>query len=359
MVRLQLAGTRMVMRAVHTSNTIRLPRPRPAFHRVICSLFGTAEGAPVVGLQHNMPRRPVVTAFIRRDDHKFLVVRRSDKVRTYPLTYGAISGGVEGNESLLDRARAKILQETSLTPKQLQLVCFGRPLLVDDKQGRFVVHPFLFHLMNPAATITLNWENDKYKWVIASAIAQLQHVPLLPETLDCLLLPSYMQQHVDYLKADRNHGAAQLAAYVLQACKRAAMHEQQNASVIAGGAPDSSVASSSGGPHPVVQRPAQQQQVAPAAGVQPEFVKCLEAYSNFCFQMAAARPSMAAVANMCADVMLQLRQELAARTRAFEPTAGLVRCGMQSNHQASTGAANTAHDGASTHYSCTSCSQVA
>lgn len=52
-----------------------------------------------------------------------------------------------------------------------------------------------------------------------SAVSQLAcHVPLLPETVRRLLLPPYMAHHVQYLKADRQHGAAELAAYVLQVC---------------------------------------------------------------------------------------------------------------------------------------------
>ncbi len=51
----------------------------------------------------------------------------------------------------------------------------------------------------------------------------------------------------------------------------------------------------------------------------------MEAYATFCFIMATARPSMAAVANTAADVMLQLQTELEARAEPFEPTAGCAR----------------------------------
>ncbi|KAF6256070.1 hypothetical protein COO60DRAFT_148070 [Scenedesmus sp. NREL 46B-D3] len=78
------------------------------------------------------PRRPVVTAFVRRDDGKLLVVKRSDKVGSYRHLWGGVSGGVEGSESLLDRALTEIAEEAGLTPQQLQLVSFGRPLPVDD-----------------------------------------------------------------------------------------------------------------------------------------------------------------------------------------------------------------------------------
>jgi hypothetical protein len=56
-------------------------------------------------------------------------------------------------------------EETGLTPQQLQLVCFGRPLPVDDGRKHFLVHPFLFQLTDPAAAVILNWENEAYDWV--------------------------------------------------------------------------------------------------------------------------------------------------------------------------------------------------
>jgi hypothetical protein len=44
-------------------------------------------------------------------------------------------------------------------------VSFGRPLRVDDGRKHFLVHPFLFQLTDPAAAVTLNWENEAYDWV--------------------------------------------------------------------------------------------------------------------------------------------------------------------------------------------------
>jgi hypothetical protein len=177
-------------------------------------------------------------------------------------------------------------------------------------------------------------------------VPHLQHVPLLPETVRRLLLPPYLQTHVSYIKADRQHGAAELAAYVLQAIRAAVLHEERTAPLDPAAARplnSSSSSSSSGGmtwqPPPL---PPQQQAVTPAASaaaaaaaaaaadvkpvaVQPTFEGCMEAYSNFCFQLAQARPSMSAVANAAAEVLLQLQQEVAARADAFEPTAGVAR----------------------------------
>jgi len=57
-------------------------------------------------------RKDVVTAFIQNPtDGSVLVVKRSDKVRTYKNYWGGVSGSVEGDESLFFRAQ----REVSLT----------------------------------------------------------------------------------------------------------------------------------------------------------------------------------------------------------------------------------------------------
>jgi uncharacterized membrane protein len=156
--------------------------------------------------------------------------------------------------------------------------------------------------------------------VLCSALAQLQHVPLLPETLRRLLLPPYMQMHVQYIKTDRQHGASELSAYVLQALRAAIALEERSA-------PPSTTAAVAASP---LATEAKAEAVADGSNgssdaVYPTFEACMEAYSNFCFHMAVARPSMAAVANSATDVMLQLQQEVAARADPFEPTAGVAR----------------------------------
>lgn len=65
-----------------------------------------------------------------------------------------------------------------------------------------------------------------------------------------------------------------------------------------------------------------QQQQQPVEAI---FQHWIEAYTNFCFLMAVARPSMATVGNVAAEVMQQLHKELAARAEPFEPTAGVAR----------------------------------
>jgi hypothetical protein len=54
-------------------------------------------------------RRDVVTAFVRRpSDSSVLLVKRSEKVNTYKLHWGGVSGVVEGNENLQERAKQEV-----------------------------------------------------------------------------------------------------------------------------------------------------------------------------------------------------------------------------------------------------------
>ncbi|KAF8071226.1 SAD2 [Scenedesmus sp. PABB004] len=289
----------------------------------------------LAGAEPRAPRRAVVTSFVRRDDGALLLVRRSAAVSTYQHQWGGVSGGVEGSESLLERALIEIEEEVGLVPAQLELVCWGRPLPVDDGQRRFLVHPFLFQLGAADAPVTLNWENEDFAWVRPSAIKELPHVPLLPETVRRLLLPQYMQVHVDYLRQDRAHGAAELAAYVLQALRAAAALEARTVPLPppAAAPPPAPGAGAEcapdwGGPPGAGGAAADGSGAPAAAAAQPSFEGVMEAYRNFCFHMAVARPSMAAVANAAVEVMLALEREVAARADAFEPTAGIARVAL-------------------------------
>lgn len=54
-------------------------------------------------------RRDVITAFVRRPlDSSILLVKRSEKVNTYKLHWGGVSGVVEGGENLQQRAEREV-----------------------------------------------------------------------------------------------------------------------------------------------------------------------------------------------------------------------------------------------------------
>lgn len=131
-------------------------------------------------------RTEVVTAFLRHDT-RLLLVRRSDRVRSFPGRWAAVSGYLE-DPTPLKQAYRELREETGLTEEQLLLVAAGRPLEVPSPETGtlWVVHPFLFEVADPAA-VRLDWEASELRWVTPEEIKDLVTVPSLREALTACL----------------------------------------------------------------------------------------------------------------------------------------------------------------------------
>jgi len=134
-----------------------------------------------------MRRTRIVTAFIR-DGDRFLILRRSNRVKTMKGRWAAVSGIIEGGEEPLYRARTEIREELGITADRIVLVRAARKMAVTSPQysnHEWVVFPFLFAADSPR--ITLNWENSEYRWVSADQITGYRTVPSLVRVLRSLL----------------------------------------------------------------------------------------------------------------------------------------------------------------------------
>ena len=139
---------------------------------------------------------------------------------SYQLHWGGVSGFLEpGDTSLVQRALIEAKEEVGL--HALRWVRCGRPLLSDGgPRKQFVVHPVLLqHVPEDGEheQIQLNWENVAFQWIDPSALPTLQHVPQLPETAARVLPGPALHAALQWLQADRAHGAAELANFVLDA----------------------------------------------------------------------------------------------------------------------------------------------
>jgi hypothetical protein len=177
----------------------------------------------------------------------------------------------------------------------------------------------------------------------------LPYVPLLPETLSRVLLPPSLQHHLDYVAQDREHGAAQLAAYVVEAF--AAQLQPGGLLAAAAGTPaadkqsggmlegpptaaadtcsqqDQQGGTSASAPTAAVSGPVDRQpgtQAGVSALATPATTRSsssnasrqsgqhvLDQLLDFGFLLATCRPSMAAIANAAAAVLLSLQRHLA------------------------------------------------
>lgn len=126
--------------------------------------------------------KPVVSAFLRNRS-RLLVVRRSDRVGSFPGRWSAVSGYIEGDEDPRHRALEEIREETRLKGARFRKA--GEPLVTRLGRTAFVVHPFLFDV--PSRRVTLDWENVEHRWIAPDELENLDTVPRLGHVLDRLL----------------------------------------------------------------------------------------------------------------------------------------------------------------------------
>ena len=129
----------------------------------------------------------IVTAFIRNQE-KFLLLKRSEKVKTMKGLWAGISGIIEKNEEPLSRAKIEIFEEIGVSEESINLIKTGKEMIINSPQyenHEWKVFPFLFEVND--LEINLNWENSEYVWIKKEDISNYNTVPSLDKVLFNLL----------------------------------------------------------------------------------------------------------------------------------------------------------------------------
>ena len=129
----------------------------------------------------------IVTSFIRHND-KFLILKRSDKVRTMKNLWSGISGTIENDELPLKRAKIEIFEEIGTLENEISLIKYTEKIRIRSPQYKnheWEIFPFLFETTN--STINLNWENSDFRWIYAEELKNYETVPSLQKILFSLL----------------------------------------------------------------------------------------------------------------------------------------------------------------------------
>ncbi len=158
-----------------------------------------------------MAETPVVTAFVQHPDGRVLLVRRRDDAATYPGRWSGVSGYLDDGDPLAQALR-EVEEETGLGREDVELAGVGRPVVVRDEEGSWLVHPFLLRCRAPGR-ISLNDENTAAEWLEPSALRELPTVPALEEAY----VHAKLAERVEQIAEDRTHGASWLAAQALDA----------------------------------------------------------------------------------------------------------------------------------------------
>ena len=118
------------------------------------------------------------------ENENILILKRSDKVRTYRGYWGGIAGYVEEGEEPLDTAFKEIREETGLKDDNVELVKTVDPIeftdFYEEEKYEWKVYPFLFRIRKEGK-IKIDWEHISYKWIKPSDIDKFQSVPRLRE----------------------------------------------------------------------------------------------------------------------------------------------------------------------------------
>ena len=131
-----------------------------------------------------MPK--VVTCLLTNDNGKLLILKRSNRVRTYKGLWGGIAGYIEEDEEPYETALKEIREETGLNKedviftKQLEVVKF-----TDFYEGisyDWEIFPFLFKT-EKKSKIHIDWEHTEYRWIKPANIVNYDTVPHLKDVV--------------------------------------------------------------------------------------------------------------------------------------------------------------------------------
>lgn len=129
----------------------------------------------------------IVTSFIK-DNDRFLLLKRSNKVKTMKGLWAGVSGIIEGDEEPLKRAKIEIFEELGITEDKIKFLKSSVEMKINSPQyenHEWEIFPFLFKVKNPI--IKLNWENSEYRWITKNEIKNYETVPSIEKVLFSLL----------------------------------------------------------------------------------------------------------------------------------------------------------------------------
>ncbi len=172
----------------------------------------------------------VVTAFLYRRG-KVLLLRRSERVGTYPGRWAGVSGYLE--RLPLEQALLEVEQELGVGADQVALRGLGAPMLVTDRAAvtRWLVYTFLFRL-RLGGQVRTDWEAASSEWVRPDEVSHRKTVPGLASGLSRVWPPwgtvGFWSSLAD-IATDTKRGATDLALEALPIVDRVRGRDRRRA----------------------------------------------------------------------------------------------------------------------------------
>jgi len=125
----------------------------------------------------------IVTCLLTHNN-ELLILKRSEKVRTYKGLWGGVAGYIEKNEKPYDAALKEIREEAGLEKEDVEFVKRGKTVKFTDvyegEKYDWVIHTFVFKI-EKKDKVQIDWEHSQYAWIQPQNIVNYETVPQLKE----------------------------------------------------------------------------------------------------------------------------------------------------------------------------------
>jgi hypothetical protein len=127
---------------------------------------------------------PVVNVFVTYKD-KTLLLKRSNKVRTYKGMWAPVGGYIDELRPVREIALKEIREELGIREEDISTMRIGRAYRFDDRKigMTWVICPY-FVKLNKRKRIRIDWEHSEYRWVTRSELPKYNILPSLAENPD-------------------------------------------------------------------------------------------------------------------------------------------------------------------------------
>ena len=133
----------------------------------------------------------VASCLLINDEGKLLILKRSDKVKTYKGLWGVVAGYIEEGEDPYETALKEIREEVGIKANEISLIKKLDPIEFTDfykgKKYDWIIHPFLFKI-GKKDKLQIDWEHTKYQWILPPEIVRYDTVPHLKEIVSKIIV---------------------------------------------------------------------------------------------------------------------------------------------------------------------------
>lgn len=134
----------------------------------------------------NIRYAPVINCVVKYQQ-KILLVQRSKDMRLYPGYWNGVSGFLDTDESVEEKAHEELEEELGIAAKDIVSINRGKVIVQEGEEYNktWIIFPVLVEVKT--TKITLDWEASDHKWLMPEEAKQLNLMPGFDEVLNELL----------------------------------------------------------------------------------------------------------------------------------------------------------------------------